>query len=113
MGWLERFPNFEKQTSHTSSRNKISSYDDVIITLDDLMPLIEGIDELSSLEKLEWSLIWEKLHALKGDLQIMPNRQKNLETAIVLISNLKGPRPPKNFRDVWKCIRGNVLGSST
>jgi len=110
--WLERFPNFEKQTSHTSSRNKISSYDDVIITLDDLMPLIEGIDELSLLEKLEWSLIWEKLHALKGDLQIMPNRQKNLETAIVLISNLKGPRPPNNFRDVWKCIRGNVLGSN-
>mmetsp|Transcript_13156 Transcript_13156/g.19347 ORF Transcript_13156/g.19347 Transcript_13156/m.19347 type:complete len:1134 (+) Transcript_13156:88-3489(+) len=107
--WLARFPHFKNQSLNTESRNKISSYDDVVITMDDIIPLIDDIDLLISEENLNWFLTWEKLHALKGDLQIMPNKEDTIRKSIVLISNLKGDKPPENVRELWECIRDNLI----
>jgi hypothetical protein len=107
--WLARFPRFVPQARDWRDKKSI---EDVVITMDDLMGLIDDIDVLSVLSEDElvkkWSIIWEKMHALKGDLQIMPNREKGLDTAITLISDLRGPNPPENFSESWLAIRSNL-----
>jgi len=107
--WLARFPRFEPSKRLSPSK----SFDEVIVTIDDFAGLINEIDNLSLLDedKLrdKWSIIWEKMHALKGDLQIVPTKGRELDIAITLISDLRGPSPPENFSQNWLAIRSNLL----
>lgn len=109
--WLARFPRFEIDCEKKCKRSE--SVDDLIVTMDDLMGLIDDIDSLSMMSDTEvnhkWPIIWEKMHALKGDLQIMPNKRNGLETAITLITQMRGPEPPDNFVDIWVNIRSKLL----
>lgn len=109
--WLARFPRFEIDCEKKCKRS--DSVDDLIVTMDDLMGLIDDIDSLSMMSDTEvnhkWPIIWEKMHALKGDLQIMPNKRNGLETAITLITQMRGPEPPDNFVDIWVNIRSKLL----
>lgn len=113
--WLGRFPRFEVNTNETCGTDENSSiiFDEVVITMDDLMGLIDGIDSLSLLDPLSlrkmWLVVWEKLHALKGDLLIMPNRSTGLDEAISLINDLRGPEPPEIFYECWKTIRLKLM----
>jgi len=111
--WLTRFPRFEKEAS---SGNRVTIDDniesEVVITMADLVPLIEDIDRFASFDENEvfdkWSIIWEKMHALKGDLLIMPKHSR-LDEAIVMIAHLRGQVPPDNFSGQWQTIRSLIL----
>jgi len=113
--WLGRFPRFEVHINAAGGTGKDASIilDEVVITMDDLMGLVDGIDSLSLLDPLslreKWSIVWEKLHALKGDLLIMPNRSTGLDEAISLINDLRGPEPPEIFYECWKSIRSKLM----
>jgi hypothetical protein len=108
--WLERFPRFVPRTRDWSDQK---SFDDVVVSMDDLMGLIADIDVLALLQTdelaIKWPIVWEKMHALKGDLQILPHRNKNLNAAITLISKMRGPKPPKDFSTSWHTIRSDLL----
>eukprot|EP00553_Chaetoceros_curvisetus_P009112 CAMPEP_0204633530 /NCGR_PEP_ID=MMETSP0717-20131115/27414_1 /ASSEMBLY_ACC=CAM_ASM_000666 /TAXON_ID=230516 /ORGANISM="Chaetoceros curvisetus" /LENGTH=284 /DNA_ID=CAMNT_0051651727 /DNA_START=419 /DNA_END=1270 /DNA_ORIENTATION=+ len=108
--WLKRFPRFEnnmkKKTMRTTPIEDMEG--EVVIAMEDLTPCIEDIDHFATLydENLEdkWNIIWEKLHALKGDLLIMPSHATLIE-AIRLITSLRGPVPPNKFYEKWQSIK--------
>ena len=112
--WFKRFPGFEKINSATSG-SQVSTDEigvEVVITMTDIIPCIDDIDKHACLpedELLEkWSVLWEKLHALKGDLLIM-HRQANIDEAIGMITRLRGPMPPDDLHEMWKNIRSTLL----
>ena len=112
--WLARFPRFEMIVDEDKKLPaETHKFDDseVIITMNDLMGCIDDMDSLSQLDKEEleekWSIVWEKLHALKGDLQIMPGG--GLDEAISLITSLRSPKPPRNFAQDWQKIRSSIF----
>jgi|AntRauTorckE5430_2_1112549.scaffolds.fasta_scaffold01415_6 signal transduction histidine kinase len=112
--WLKRFPKFEISKSQSSTGdNRRTAVDELIVTMDDLMGLVNEIDDFSLLAKddldVKWCIIWEKLHALKGDLLIMSNRSYSLDAAISAIGYLRGPLPPDNFIESWAMIRSNLM----
>lgn len=113
--WFKRFPRFEKfHSSNSGSRASIDEHlgGEVVITMTEIFPCIGDIDKYASLpedELLEkWSIMWEKLHALKGDLLIM-QRQASIDEAIGMITRLRGPIPPNNFYEKWQHIRSTLL----
>jgi hypothetical protein len=112
--WFKRFPKFESVRSN-SAEGSITLDDsgvEEVITMSDLIPCINDIDKLAALGHDElhekWSIVWEKLHALKGDLLIM-QRHKSIDQAIGMISRLRGPIPPENFFNKWQNIRSTLL----
>ena len=110
--WLKRFPSQTFQKSHTTLTTNEELGADTVITMMDVLPFINEIDSFVSLEDIDlvekWNIIWEKLHALKGDLLIMPT-QSNIANAIAMISMLRGPSPPSNFSERWQNIRSTLL----
>jgi hypothetical protein len=114
--WLDRFPKL--LTNHDIAGRKASDktniqMDEVLVSIDDLMGVMDEIDSLSKLEiedlQEKWGIIWEKLHALKGDLLIMPNKSTSVEKAISTINSLRGPAPPEGFQTIWQRIRQNIM----
>mmetsp|Transcript_3353 Transcript_3353/g.6269 ORF Transcript_3353/g.6269 Transcript_3353/m.6269 type:complete len:1165 (-) Transcript_3353:172-3666(-) len=108
--WLSRFPQFVP----LKTGRAINDYEEaVIVTVDDMMVLIDEIDRYSLLPSADlaekWQIVVEKLHALRGDLLIMPNRGHVLNTAISLLGDLRESTPPKNFARIWKSIRSILL----
>jgi hypothetical protein len=55
----------------------------------------------------KWPLIWERLHALKGDLKSLPNNGR-AAAAVESISSLRGSTLPNNFRGRWITIHALV-----
>ena len=114
--WLARFPKL--LTNHDIAGRRASDktniqMDEVLVSIDDLMGVMDEIDALSVLETdhlmEKWGIIWEKLHALKGDLLIMPNKSASVEKAISSINSLRGPSPPEGFQTIWQRIRKNII----
>jgi hypothetical protein len=112
--WIKRFPGFQKMNS-TTSGVQVSSEElgsEVVITMTDIIPCIGDIDKYASLPEDEllkkWSILWEKLHALKGDLLIM-QRQASIDEAIGMITRLRGPIPPDNLHEKWQNIRSTLF----
>jgi hypothetical protein len=107
--WLSRFPQFVPLKTGCV----LNDYEELIVTMDDLMVVIDEIDRYSSLNYTDlldnWQIVVEKLHALRGDLLIMPNRGHALNTAIDSLSYLRVPAPPRNFAETWKNIRSILL----
>ncbi len=111
--WLARFPRFEVMEGEEKKNPRQATFDEteVVITMNDLMGCIDDIDLLSQLDEKalneKWSIIWEKMHALKGDLLIMPGG--GLDDAISMITSLRGPKPPANFPQAWQSIRSSIF----
>ncbi len=111
--WLTRFP--AHKTSHKSSGKRAANLEmgaETFVTITDIMPCINDIDALASLPQHElverWNILWEKLHALKGDLLIMP-AQARIGNAVNMISSLRGPLPPDNLNETWQSLRSSLL----
>ena len=112
--WLRRFPRFEALKFDPSNGDGIrASIDEVVVTMDDLMGLIDEIDCLSLLDKDDlhekWPIISEKLHVLKGDLLVMSKRGRSLDEAIAAIGDLRGSHSPERFIGEWNIIRLNLM----
>jgi hypothetical protein len=110
---LNRFPPFrtyKKSPGIRAANEEMGA--ETVVTMMDLLPCINDIDTYGSLQENElgekWNIIWEKLHALKGDLLIMPT-QTRIGDAIKMISSLRGPLPPDNFQEHWQNIRSALL----
>jgi signal transduction histidine kinase len=108
--WLSRFPQFIP----LKTGRAMNDYEEaVIVTVDDMMVLIDEIDKYSLLPPVDltekWQIVVEKLHALRGDLLIMPNRGHVLNTAIASLGDLRESTPPQNFAGIWKSIRSILL----
>ena len=120
--WLQRFPIFASPIVKSPGGTFISTEDeveigcDVAVTLTDIIPNIHNIDQYALSPERElfdkWNVIWERMHALKGDLLIMPTRT-NINRAIGMISSLRGPVPPQNFGEKWQNIRSTLLMGDT
>ncbi len=111
--WLNRFPHFEDNIKlHKINEGPIEDIEgEVVIAMEDITPCIDDIDSCASMHHGDlqdrWNIIWEKLHALKGDLLIMPSHT-TLAEAIRLISTLRGAEPPDKFHEKWQSIKSLV-----
>jgi len=100
---------------HKRPRLYSSSQDmpcDDMITIDDLFEHIKELDCFSDLNEeelqLRWKNIWNKLHALKGDLLIIERPSQNVKDVIDLINNLRLSK--EKFKENWSKIRRFLLG---
>jgi hypothetical protein len=111
--WKNRFLDVEREPDPV-----VVEVDEAEITLKDLESIISEITtryadlDREMLEK-KWVIIWEKVHALKGDLQTLPLKSDNFLNALQLINSLRGPEPPKDFRRTWYVIRELLQKSSS
>jgi hypothetical protein len=97
-----------------STSEEMEDHDeDDMITIDDLVEHISGLDGFSDLNEYElndqWERIWNKLHALKGDLLIIESPSKNVRDALDIISCLRTSK--EKFKENWSKIRYLLLGS--
>jgi hypothetical protein len=97
-----------------STSEEMKNHDeDNIITIDDLVEHISYLDGFSDLNEYEvndqWERIWNKLHALKGDLLIIESPSKNVRDALDIISCLRTSK--EKFKENWSKIRYLLLGS--
>ena len=114
--WLTRFPKLDRIQPRKGSDHQISSFDDalgeVVISMADIRPCMEDINRFISLNGTQlsekWPILWEKIHALKGDLLTMP-MDSMLAEAVGIISSLRGPMPPSDFLDKWQRIKTAML----
>lgn len=111
--WIKRFPSFE-----TRAYDHVFDFDDSAeISMRDVEAIISEItSRFASLDQRsldeQWSILWEKLHVLKGDLQIIPTTNTTFTSALKMINSLRGPEPPKDFSRTWNKIL-DMLHSST
>jgi len=113
--WLERFPQVQlvnKDTGGSKEIDNLHSGTDTLVSLQDLVRTIEKINRLSSEEEGElqgnWSVVWEMLQLIKGDLLTMPSSEETV-TAIQIINSLRGPVVPVNFAEKWESICSIIL----
>lgn len=69
---------------------------------------VDNIMENRKLEEIPWNHLWSALHGLKGDLMVVDGYSE-LDTATMLITNLRGEEAPSNFLATWVRIRELVV----
>lgn len=114
--WEKRFArtglgNFGEEDDDGST-DSLESYEDNIVTLNDLIETVEEIDAMildSGAQSIKsWPVVWEKLHYLKGDLQTMSD-SGDVKTAVSMINSMRGTQLPDLFLERWGRVRTIVV----
>ena len=118
--WEKRFPpgGWADEDAHIAT-NVLSLVEDIGTDSEeelqiDMAELRAEVEELHAMCSADdstlaekWPLIWERLHALKGDLKSLPNNGR-VAAAVESISSLRGLTLPNNFRGRWITIHALV-----
>lgn len=121
--WEKRFPpgGWADEDAHVNpsvpslveDTGRDSEEDDLELQIDmaELRAEVEDLHAMCSADDdvlaEKWPLIWERLHALKGDLKSLPNNGR-ASAAVDTISSLRGSSLPNNFRGRWITIHALV-----
>jgi hypothetical protein len=121
--WEKRFPpgGWADEDAHVTSSvptlvddtGTDSEEDDLELQINmaELRAEVEELDAICSADDdtlaEKWPLIWERLHALKGDLKSLPDNGR-AAAAVETISSLRGSALPINFRGRWIAIHALV-----
>merc|ERR1711957_907920 len=88
--------------------------DIVMLTEKELVKDIDAInlfiDQKHSYLQEFWPLIYEKLHALKGDLQTI-NNDERLSGAILTLRAMRGQTLPEDFVQKWNTLRASIVST--
>jgi len=112
--WEKRYPRSMAKQFFSSRNDAVDSEDagfesDAVTSPSDLMQSIRTIDGIvSDLTEedliMRWSMIWEKLHALKGDMLTF-GAGEDIRQVVYQINSLGGPSLPTDFVERWTKIR--------
>jgi len=122
--WEKRFPpgGWADEDAHTDSvepcvpslEAEPADSDEDLDLLVDMSELRGEVEELhvmcSADEELlaeRWQIIWERLHALKGDLKSLPSNGR-AAAAVEMITSLRGTTLPPNFKERWVSIHSLI-----
>lgn len=124
--WEKRFPpgGWADEDAHTDLvRRDVPSLEAEPVGSDDDQDLLVDMSELQAeVEELHamlmcaadeevpaerWPIIWERLHALKGDLKSLPSNGR-AAAAVDMISSLRGTTFPHNLKGRWITIHALV-----
>ena len=117
--WLARYPQnrtldddqsrFTRSDSFSSLESSFSLNDAVASTPVDIINIVNGIDELFSKGSVleNWEMIWEKLHALKGDLLTMQVGSRVI-AAVGMINSFRELHSDEELIERWNVLRGCI-----
>ena len=121
--WEKRFPPggwADEDTRVESSRQEplleaepinVEDDEDLLVDMVELRAQVEELDAMCLLDEEllaeRWAVIWERLHALKGDLKSLPSNGR-AAAAIELITSLRGTSLPANLKSKWATIHALV-----
>jgi hypothetical protein len=77
----------------------------------ELINTIQSIDVLCENEALlrdQWVIIWEKLHALKGDMLSLFMDVSSVTRIVNTITSLRGPEVPHDFLSKWAALKSDI-----
>jgi hypothetical protein len=109
--WRDRFPGDEGEVSQSLVGNLS---DATSVSTVELLVEVEEIDNLClqnphDSQFVQWHVLWDKLHKLKGDLK-SANDENTLTEAIDLIEALRdGTKPAGDFMPTWLRICSDVV----
>ena len=112
--WEERFPgSLLEEGKLASATVSLSEVVEFVSSASDLMQTLDLIDGLclqasEDLLPTRWPVIWEKLHALKGDLKTFCQNEL-FHNVLFSIDELKSPTLPHNFLEKWNSIRSVIV----
>ena len=98
----------------SSGSLELKEDDIVMLTVKELAKDIDAInlfiDQKRSYLQEFWPLIYEKLHALKGDLQTI-NNDERLSGAISTLRDMRGQTLPEDFVQKWDILRTLIVST--
>ena len=122
--WEKRFPpgGWADEDAHTDSVEPgVPSLEaepadsdedlDLLVDMSELRGEVEELHVMCSADEEvlaeRWQVIWERLHALKGDLKSLPSNGR-AAAAVEMITSLRGTTLPPNFKERWVSIHSLV-----
>eukprot|EP00978_Attheya_sp_CCMP212_P038104 scaffold185564_cov50-Attheya_sp.AAC.1 len=109
--WQQRFKTIITSSEgllDTGAHSNMSNFHEEFVA--ELINTIQSIDALYENEALlpeQWVNIWEKLHALKGDMLSFMD-VSNVTRIVNSISSLRGPEVPHDFSSKWATLKSDI-----